>query len=112
MRRCRDSSRTRTRLTPSGGGTGAGLDLTPLATAVSEGHRVATGEQVPAAEVLAALPELPVLHEVATRLGAAPNGPPGPIAAAVELALESLYLTRKLGKDAEDGRTVYGARAG
>ena len=87
-----------------------GLDLTPLATAVSEGHRVATGEQVPAAEVLAALPELPVLHEVATRLGAAPDGPPGPIAAAVELALESLYLTRKLGKDAEDGRTVYGAR--
>ena len=88
-----------------------GLDLTPLATAVSEGHRVATGEQISAAEVLAALPELPVLHEVATRLGAAPNGPPGPIAAAVELALESLYLTRKLGKDAEDGRTVYGARS-
>ncbi|MGH3934933.1 MAG: sigma 54-interacting transcriptional regulator [Pseudonocardiaceae bacterium] len=86
-----------------------GLDLTPLATAVSEGHRVATGERVPAAEVLAALPELPVLHEVATRLGAAPDGPPGPIAAAIELALESLYLTRKLGKDAEEDRTVYGA---
>ena len=89
-----------------------GLELTPLAEQVSEGHRVATGERVPAADVLAALPELPVLHEVATRLGAAPDGPPGPIAAAVELALESLYLTRKLGKDAEDGRTVYGARAG
>ncbi|MBV9164086.1 MAG: ATP-binding protein [Pseudonocardiales bacterium] len=86
-----------------------GLNLTPLAAAVSGGHRVATGERVPAAEVLAALPELPVLHEVATRLGAAPDGPPGPIAAAVELALESLYLTRKLGKDADDGRTVYGA---
>ncbi|HXT43758.1 MAG TPA: sigma 54-interacting transcriptional regulator [Pseudonocardiaceae bacterium] len=87
-----------------------GLNLAPLAAAVSGGHRVATGEQVPAAEVLAALPELPVLHEVATRLGAAPGGPPGPIAAAVELALESLYLTRKLGKDVEDGRTVYGSR--
>ncbi|MGH4008651.1 MAG: sigma 54-interacting transcriptional regulator [Pseudonocardiaceae bacterium] len=87
-----------------------GLDLAPLAAAVSENHRVATGERVPAAEVLAALPELPVLHEVATRLGAAPDGPPGPIAAAVELALESLYLTRKLGKDVEDGRTVYGSR--
>ncbi len=89
------------------------LDLTPLAAAVSDGHRVTTGEQVPAGEVLAALPELPelpVLHEVATRLGAAPDGPPGPIAAAVELALESLYLTRKLGKDVEDGRTVYGSR--
>jgi magnesium chelatase subunit I len=87
-----------------------GLDLAPLAAAVSGGHRVATGEQVPAGEVLAALPELPVLHDVATRLGAAPGGPPGPIAAAVELALESLYLTRKLGKDVEDGRTVYGSR--
>jgi magnesium chelatase subunit I len=87
-----------------------GLDLAPLAAAVSGGRRVATGEQVPAVEVLAALPELPVLHDVATRLGAAPGGPPGPIAAAVELALESLYLTRKLAKDVEDGRTVYGSR--
>jgi magnesium chelatase subunit I len=87
-----------------------GLNLTPLAAAVSGNHRVATGERVPACEVLAALPELPILHEVATRLGAAPDGPPGPIAAAVELALESLYLTRKLGKDVEDGRTVYGSR--
>jgi magnesium chelatase subunit I len=49
---------------------------------------------------------------VATRFGARSDGPPGPIAAAVELALESLYLTRKLGKDAEDGRTVYGAVRG
>ncbi|HEX4103048.1 MAG TPA: ATP-binding protein [Pseudonocardiaceae bacterium] len=87
-----------------------GLDLAPLAAAVSGGHRVATGERVPAREVLAALPELPVLHDVATRQGAAPDGPPGPIAAAIELALESLYLTRKLGKDAEGGRSVYGSR--
>jgi magnesium chelatase subunit I len=87
-----------------------GLNLTPLAAAVSGGHRVVTGEQVPAAEVLAALPELPVLHEVAVRLGASPGGSPGPIAAAIELALESLYLTKKLGKDVEDGRTVYGSR--
>jgi magnesium chelatase subunit I len=61
--------------------------------------------------VLTVLPELPVLHEVATRLGADPAGPAGPIAAAVELALESLYLTRKLGKDAENGHTVYSGRA-
>ncbi|MBV9140191.1 MAG: ATP-binding protein [Pseudonocardiales bacterium] len=87
-----------------------GVNLTPLVEAVSGGHRVTTGERVPAGEVLAALPELPVVHEVATRLGAAPDGPPGPIAAAMEFALESLYLTRKLGKDVEDGRTVYGSR--
>jgi magnesium chelatase subunit I len=86
-----------------------GVDLGPLVAAVSSGHRVVTGDRVPAGEVLAALPELPILHEVAARLGAAPEGPLGPIAAAVELALESLYLTRKLGKDVEDGRTVYGS---
>ena len=88
-----------------------GLSLAPLAAAVSGGHQVATGEQVPASEVLAGLPELPVLHEVALRLGAAPDGPAGPIAAAVELALESLYLSRKLGKDVDNGRTVYGSRS-
>ncbi|HEX2300987.1 MAG TPA: sigma 54-interacting transcriptional regulator, partial [Pseudonocardiaceae bacterium] len=89
-----------------------GLDLATLAEEVSGGHRVVTGERVPACEVLAALPELPVLHDVAVRFGARTDGPPGPLAAAVELALESLYLTRKLSKDAEDGRTVYGAARG
>ena len=85
----------------------AGLDLAPLATAVAEDHPVTTGERVPAAQVLAALPELPVLHEVAARLGVAPNDPPGRIAGAVELALESLFLRRRLAKDADDGTTVY-----
>ena len=85
-----------------------GLDLRPLVEAIADGHLVATGERVPAREVLEALPELPVLHEVAARLGAGPKDPPGRIAAAVELALESLYLARKVAKDAEDGTTVYG----
>ncbi|MQA13577.1 MAG: magnesium chelatase [Pseudonocardiaceae bacterium] len=84
-----------------------GLDLAPLTDEVSGGHRVVTGERVPATDVLAALPELPVLHDVAVRFDADPAGPAGPIAAAVELALESLYLTRKLGKDTENGSTVY-----
>ncbi len=62
---------------------------------VSDGHPVATGDRVHAGDVLAALPELPILHEVAARLGAGPKDPVGRIASAVELALESLYLTRK-----------------
>ncbi|CCH30432.1 ATP-binding protein [Actinosynnema sp. NPDC047251] len=86
----------------------AGLNLRSLAEVVSDGHPVATGEQVPAAEVLAALPELPVLHDVAQRVGAGPADPPGRIASAVELALESLYLTRQLAKDSDEDRTVYG----
>ncbi|HET9139084.1 sigma 54-interacting transcriptional regulator [Actinophytocola sp.] len=86
----------------------AGLDLKPLVGAVVDGNLVATGERVPATEVLAALPELPVLHDVAIRSGVAADDPPGRIAAAVELALEALYLARKLAKDSDDGLTVYG----
>ncbi|MFD8501006.1 sigma 54-interacting transcriptional regulator [Amycolatopsis sp. NPDC059657] len=86
----------------------AGLDLRPLADAVAGGHQVATGERVPGKDVLAALPELPVLHEVARRAGVSATDSPGRIASAVELALESLYLARKLAKDSDDATTVYG----
>ncbi|MDQ3577577.1 MAG: ATP-binding protein, partial [Actinomycetota bacterium] len=81
----------------------AGLDLGPLVDAVVDGHLVATGERVPGSEVLAALPELPVLHEVAARLDVNSTDSPGRIAAAVELALEYLYLGRKLAKDTNNG---------
>ena len=86
----------------------AGLDLKPLADAVADGHLVATGERVPGKDVLAALPELPVLHEVAQRAGVSADDSAGRIASAVELALESLYLARKLAKDSDDTTTVYG----
>jgi magnesium chelatase subunit I len=86
----------------------AGLDLKPLVDSVVDGNLVATGERVPGKDVLGALPELPVLHDVAARAGVSPTDPPGRIAAAVELALESLYLARRLAKDSDDGVTVYG----
>jgi magnesium chelatase subunit I len=85
------------------------LDLTPLADAVAAGHLVTTGERIPGRDVLAALPELPVLHDVAARAGVEPDDSPGRIAAAVELALEALYLSKRLAKDADDDTTVYGA---
>jgi magnesium chelatase subunit I len=86
-----------------------GLDLRPLAEAVSGGHLVTTGERVPGRDVLAALPELPVLHSVAERLGVAATEPPSRIAAAVEFALEALFLARQVAKDADDETAVYGA---
>ena len=86
----------------------AGLDLRPLSDAVADGHLVATGERVPGKDVLAALPELPVLHEVAQRAGVGSDEPAGRIAAAVELALESLFLARRLAKDSDENTTVYG----
>ena len=87
----------------------AGVDLMPLADAVADGHMVTTGERVPGRDVLAAIPELPLLYDVAGRAGADPDiDPPGRIAAAVELALEALYLSKRLAKDADDENTVYG----
>lgn len=83
-----------------------GVDLGGLADAVAT-HPVRTGERVPAAEVVAKLPTVPVLTEVATRLGAEGTEDPGPMASAAELALEYLFLTRKLAKDeTDDGDTV------
>lgn len=88
-----------------------GLNLRPLVEAVAAGHPVTTGDRVPGAEVLAALPELPVLHEVAQRLDVDASDQPARIAAAVEFALESLFLAREIAKDADDsddGAIVYG----
>ncbi|MGQ0482770.1 MAG: ATP-binding protein [Pseudonocardia sp.] len=82
-----------------------GLDLNPLAEAVAQ-HPVRTGERVPAAVVVEALPRVPVLTEVARRLGAEGTEAPGPMASAAELALELLFLTRRLAKDASDDDTV------
>jgi magnesium chelatase subunit I len=86
----------------------AGLDLSPLAHAIADGNLVTTGERVPGRDVLAALPELPVLHDVAARAGVEPDESPGRIAAAVELALEALYLSKRVAKDADDDTTIYG----
>ena len=82
-----------------------GIDLTPLAEAVA-GAPVRTGERVPAAEVVAALPDLEVLTAIAKKLDAAGTEQPGPMASAAELALELLFLTRRLAKDTADDDTV------
>ena len=82
-----------------------GLDLTPLAEAVSRSP-VRTGERVPAAAVVSALPRVAVLTEIARRLDAGGTEDPGPMASAAELALEYLFLTRKLAKDESDDETV------
>jgi magnesium chelatase subunit I len=82
-----------------------GIDVAPLLAAVEAGSAVTTGEQVPAKDVLAALPGLPVIDTIAERLGARTDGER---AAALELALEALYLAKKLDKTTGEGETVYG----
>ncbi len=81
-----------------------GIDVGPLVTAV-ENTTVTTGEQIAAKDVLAALPDLPVIEAIAERLGARSEGQR---AAALELALEALYLAKKIDKNTGDGETVYG----
>jgi magnesium chelatase subunit I len=85
-----------------------GIDLGPLVAALDGGFAVTTGAQVRARDVLAGLPvlgESEVYDQVTDRLGATDDGTR---AGAIELALEGLYLARKVGKEQVDGQTVYG----
>jgi magnesium chelatase subunit I len=85
-----------------------GIDLGLLVAALDAGSPVTTGEQVSAREFLEALPmlgESDAYDRVVERLGAHNDGQR---ASAIELALEGLYLARKIGKEVIDGETVYG----
>jgi magnesium chelatase subunit I len=87
-----------------------GLDLTAFTTPFGEGGTVETGVLVPAADLLEQLGSVPGLATVLDRLGVEEETiSPGQAAAAVELVLEGLHLTRRLSKDEVDGRTVYGS---
>jgi len=90
-----------------------GLDFAPLVDAIEEGRMVTTGSQVAARDFLAGLPALPpdqagetdLYDQVCDRFAAADDGTR---ASAIELALEGLYLARKIGKDTDGSETVYG----
>ena len=88
----------------------AGLDLTGLQEHFSGGETVESGELVPAPALLGQLGSIPRLAELLGRLGV-PEGEQSAeqAAAAVEFALEGLYLTRRLAKDTDGTRTIYGA---
>jgi magnesium chelatase subunit I len=83
----------------------ARVDLGPLVAAIETGIAIGTGDGVTAAKVLESLPATEVFTEVDARLDAATEGER---AAGAELALEGLYLARRIAKDVdEQGRTVY-----
>jgi magnesium chelatase subunit I len=88
----------------------AGLDLSGLQEHFTGGETVESGELVSAPALLGQLGTIPRLAELLGRLGV-PEGEQSAeqAAAAVEFALEGLYLTRRLAKDTDGGRTVYGA---
>jgi magnesium chelatase subunit I len=85
-----------------------GLDFALLVDAVEAGAMITTGEQVTARDFLTGLPvlgESELYDDVCDRLGATNDGQR---AGAIELALEGLYLARKIGKDSDGSETIYG----
>ncbi|MEX0428934.1 magnesium chelatase [Nocardioides sp. DS6] len=85
-----------------------GIDLALLVDAIEDGRMITTGAQVSGREFLAGLPvlgESELYDDVCERLGASNDGQR---AGAIELALEGLYLARRIGKDSAGGETVYG----
>jgi magnesium chelatase subunit I len=85
-----------------------GLDFALLVDRIEAGAMVTTGEQVTARDFLTGLPvlgESDLYDQVCDRLGATNDGQR---AGAIELALEGLYLSRKIGKDSDGSETVYG----
>ena len=86
-----------------------GADLSALVERFEEGGTVESGDLVTAADLLDA-------DRPARGTGCAGDPTrrrpeaetPGVVAAAVELALEGLYLNRRISKDEVPGRTVYG----
>ena len=87
-----------------------GIDMAPLVTALESGEPVVTGDRVTASELLKSIPSpdttTPVVDAVAERLDAADGGER---ASALELALEGLFLARRISKEADDhGVTMYG----
>lgn len=85
-----------------------GLDLRLLVEAVEAGATITTGVSVSARDFLAGLPvlgESELYDQITDRLGAHDDGSR---AGAIELALEGLFLARKIGKDTAGTQTVYG----
>lgn len=86
-----------------------GIDMAPLVEVFDGQVTMTTGASVTAAEFVDALPELPeapdLYDQIAERAGATNIGER---AGAIELALEGLYLSRRLSKETGDGAAVYG----
>jgi magnesium chelatase subunit I len=90
----------------------AGLDLRPLQEKFDQGLTVETGDAVSGESLLAQLGPVPVLAALLDRLEAdgIGEGPAaiGIAAAAIEFALEGLHLNKRLAKDSDGARTIYG----
>ena len=84
-----------------------GADLSGLLAKFDEGGTIESGELVSATDLLRRTGEVPGLAKVMARLGMEGRESFGEAAAAIEFALEGLYLMRRLSKDTSDGTSTY-----
>jgi magnesium chelatase subunit I len=82
-------------------------DLTGLLTRFADGGVVETGDLVPAADLLRRIGEVPGLAKIMERLEMTGAESFGQAAAALEFALEGLYLMRRLSKESLNGGAIY-----
>jgi magnesium chelatase subunit I len=82
-------------------------DLSGLLARFGEGGVVETGDLVPASDLLRRIGEVPGLAKIMERLQMTGGESFGQAAAALEFALEGLYLMRRLSKESVDGGSVY-----
>ena len=82
----------------------------PIVTAFEEGAVIHAGEDVTSAEYVALLEQQPALREAVAELTGGDESAAS-VAAAVELLLEGLHLSKRLNKDAVGARATYRARA-
>src|SRR6516162_6626119 len=82
-------------------------DMSALLAKFSDGGSVESGDLVPAGDLLRRIGDVPGLARIMERLSMDGSESFGQAAAALEFALEGLYLMRRLSKDVVDGAAVY-----
>jgi len=86
-----------------------GTDLSGLVARFTDGGSVEASDLLPAADLLRRIGEVPGLARIMERLDGDGGESFGQAAAALEFALEGLYLMRRLSKDKVDGGAIYRA---
>jgi magnesium chelatase subunit I len=82
-------------------------DMSGLLARFSEGESVESGDLVPATDLLRRIGDVPGLAKIMERLSMDGSESFGQAAAALEFAMEGLYLMRRLSKDVIDGGAIY-----
>jgi magnesium chelatase subunit I len=82
-------------------------DLSALLAKFEDGGTVESSDLLAGPDLLRRIGEVTGLAKIMERLGADGAESPGQAAAALEFALEGLYLMRRLSKDSSDGSSVY-----